>query len=80
MSAIGTLPDWPARMGEDCASQYLSVSRTTFRARVKSRTYPQPVREGGRLLWSRMQLDRFVDAQFGIIAADNDASWSDLRG
>ena len=65
------LPDWPARMGETHAALYLGVSASTFRDRVKARTYPQPVREGGRNLWSRRQLDRFVDAQFGL-AGDND--------
>lgn len=67
---ISLMPDWPARMGEDLAALYMGVSATTFRERVKARSYPQPVREGGRQLWARLQLDRYISAQFGI--ADND--------
>jgi predicted DNA-binding transcriptional regulator AlpA len=60
------MPDWPARMGEDMAAIYLGVSETTLRAGVASGRYPRPIREGKRLLWARCQLDRFVQAQFGI--------------
>ena len=63
---VALMPDWPARMGEDLAALYLGVSETTFRERVKARVYPQPVREGGRLLWARVQLDRFIASQFSL--------------
>ena len=75
------LPNWPARLSEDLAAAYCGVSKTTFRAKWQGKAYPQPVREGGRLFWSRVQLDRFVSAQFGL--NDNepeDDSWGDLRG
>lgn len=75
---VANLPDWPARLSEDLAAQYLSISPSTFRERVKSRAYPQPVYDGGRKFFSRRQLDSFVDAQFGLGAADNDqegAGW-----
>ncbi len=72
---IARLPNWPARMGEDMAADYMGVSLTTFRERVKGRRYPQPVLEGGRKLFSKRQLDTFVDAQFGIVA-DNDREGS----
>lgn len=76
---IALMPDWPARMGEDMAAPYLGISLTTFRERVKERRYPQPVREGRRLLWSRDQLDRFVRSQFGIApASEEDPTWGDL--
>lgn len=71
------MPAWPARMGEDMAADYLGVSLTTLRERVASRQYPQPVREGTRKFFSQRQLDKFIDAQFGV-AADNDqegAGW-----
>ena len=79
-----TLPHWPARLGEDLAASYLGISKTTFRDRVGKRVYPQPIREGKRLLWAKVQLDRFVEAQFGILPANEsgdagDASWADLR-
>ncbi|MFW2831743.1 helix-turn-helix transcriptional regulator [Sphingomonas sp. ID0503] len=63
------------------AAAYLSVSKTTFRDRWHRRTYPQPIRDGKRLLWSRVQLDRFVSAQFGIANddSDGDETWADLK-
>lgn len=73
---IALMPDWPARMGEDMAALYMGVGLTKFRDQVRAKEYPQPVREGGRLLWSRGQIDRFIDAQFGLGAASG--SWDDL--
>ena len=69
------MPDWPARMDETMAADYLGVGVTTFRERVKSKKYPQAVREGARLLWSRSQLDRFVESQFGVATATKENSW-----
>ncbi len=78
--ASAALPNWPARLSEDMAAAYLGVSKTTFRERWKGRQYPQPVRDGSRVLWSRLQLDRFVEAQFGLSDNDNgDDTWADLR-
>jgi predicted DNA-binding transcriptional regulator AlpA len=69
-------------MGEDMAADFLGISEGMFRERVKAGEYPRPIREGRRLLWSRRQLDRFVDAQFNIPAPQTsqteDASWDDL--
>jgi hypothetical protein len=82
MSAVAShLPDWPARLSEDLASSYLGVSKTTFRERWKAHRYPQPVRDGTRLLWSRVQLDRFVQPQFGLRSAQEvtDEAWADLN-
>ena len=77
---IARMPDWPARMGEDMAADFLGISAGMFRGRVKSGEYPQPVKEGRRLLWSRRQLDRFVEAQFSLkpTSQTEDASWDDL--
>ncbi len=72
---LASLPNWPARMGEDLAAAYMGVSLTTFRERVQGRAYPQPVWEGRRKLFARVQLDRFVAAQFSL-AADNDEEGS----
>lgn len=82
MTALAaSLPDWPARLSEDLASSYLGVSKTTFRERWKASKYPQPVRDGRRLLWSRRQLDGFVEAQFGFDPAKEvtDDTWADLN-
>jgi predicted DNA-binding transcriptional regulator AlpA len=78
---IALMPNWPARMGEDMACLYMGVSMTTFRERVKTKTYPQPVREGGRLLWAKRQLDLYVDAQFGIANDEQGEpdTWADLK-
>jgi hypothetical protein len=79
---VALMPDWPTRMGEDLAALYMGVSSTRFRERVKDKEYPQPVREGGRFLWSRRQLDRYVDAQFGLpqLPGDSeDGTWDDLK-
>jgi hypothetical protein len=79
---LSLMPDWPARMGEDMAALYLGVSATKFRERVKAKIYPQPVREGGRFLWSRLQLDRYVAAQFNLQPEpeqSGDPTWADLR-
>ncbi len=76
------MPDWPARMGEDMAADFLGISTGMFRDRVKAGEYPKPIREGRRLLWSRRQLDRFVEAQFNLTpqqtSQTEDASWDDL--
>lgn len=77
LERIARMPDWPARMDEVMASDYLGVGVTTFRDRVRLRQYPQAVREGGRLLWSRRQLDLFVESQFGIATASEGSSWDD---
>ncbi len=74
MSAVfkESLPDWPARMGEDMAALYLGVSASTLRAGSASGRYPRPVKDGKRVLYARCQLDRFVRAQFGIPLSDNE--------
>jgi hypothetical protein len=63
---IALMPAWPARMGEDMASLYLGVSLTKFRERVDAKVYPQPVTEGRRKLWAKVQLDRFIAEQFRL--------------
>jgi hypothetical protein len=81
---IALMPDWPARMDDDTAALYLGVSVTAFREKVKACVYPQPVREGARILWSRQQLDRFIAAQFGLPLDDSSregpttGTWDDL--
>jgi hypothetical protein len=58
-------------MGEEMAAAYLGISPSTLRAGSANGRYPMPVRDGKRVLYARVQLDRFVCAQFGI-AADNE--------
>ncbi|WP_294393403.1 hypothetical protein [uncultured Sphingomonas sp.] len=81
LMASAQLPNWPARLSEDLSAAYLGVSKTTFREGWQDGRYPKPAKEGRRVLWSRVQLDRFVEAQFGIVSDnDEDGSWGDLRG
>ncbi len=70
------MPDWPARMSEGMAALYLGVSSTTLRAGSMTGRYPRPVRDGKRVLYARCQLDRFVRAQFGLPASENDKEGS----
>ena len=78
-----TLPHWPARMSEKLAAAYLNISPSAFRDRVRNRVYPQPVRDGGRVYWGRVQLDQFVARQFGMAQIPEndtgDESWADLK-
>ena len=64
-----TLPDWPARMGAELAAAYVGVSMSKFLADVKAETKPKPVKDGGRVLWHRAQLDNFLARERGEIPA-----------
>jgi len=70
-------------MSEKLAAAYLDISPSAFRERVRSRIYPQPVRDGGRVYWARLQLDHYVYSQFGLAQnPENDTgdeSWADLK-
>jgi predicted DNA-binding transcriptional regulator AlpA len=81
MGELKNLPDWPARLSEERAAEYLSTSRSTFRFRVATGEYPSPVREGVRKYWSRRQLDGYIEKQFGHYYSnfDEDETWADLR-
>lgn len=75
---VALMPYWPARMDAEMAALYLSVSETTFLERVGNGQYPAAVTEGRRKLWARVQLDRFVESQFGIAQPSEDGSWDDV--
>lgn len=51
-----TLPGWPRLMAETQAAAYLSISETTLR-----KNGPQPKRHGRRVLYDRIDLDRWAD-------------------
>lgn len=84
LERLDKLPDWPARMTAPVAAAYMGVSQNTFTARYAA--YSR--REGANVFWSRRQLDRLIDAQFGFeIAApthdsveDEIAAWKAGRG
>lgn len=72
---VALMPDWPARMGEEMAALYLGISEPTLRERVKHGELPAPVREGGRVLWAKAQLDEFIAIQFGLKEKARVNSW-----
>lgn len=74
---IALMPYWPARMDAEMAALYLGVGKTSFLEGVDARNYPAAVSEGHRKLWARVQLDRFVESQFGIAQPSEDRSWDD---
>lgn len=62
LTRLEKLPDWPARMTAPVAAAYMGVSHTTFLERFGG----TGVREGGNVFWAKVQLDRMIEAQFGI--------------
>ncbi len=54
------LPDWPRLMMADLACRYVSFSRNGFLGRV-GKTWPEPIRLGGKVLWDKKTLDEAVD-------------------
>lgn len=75
---ISRMPYWPARMDAELAALFLGVGTTTFAEGAGTGKYPAPVTEGRRKLWARVQLERFVESQFGIATASEDGTWADL--
>lgn len=51
-----TQPDWPRLMRERDAAAYLSIGTTMLREHG-----PAPKRLGSRVLWDRVDLDRWAD-------------------
>ena len=58
------LPDWPRLMDAGLACLYVGWSKTGFLGRV-GKTWPEPVRLGGKVLWDRKGLDEAVDRLAG---------------
>lgn len=54
------LPDWPRLMPVQIAAQYLGIGETTLRKQG-----PEPRRLGKRVLYDRIDLDRWADALGG---------------
>lgn len=50
------LPDWPRLMDEPQAAEYLSIGKTMLREHG-----PKPKRLGRRVLYDRVDLDRWAD-------------------
>lgn len=65
LERLERLPDWPARMTAPVAAAYMDDSPNNFLS--KYGTYGR--REGGKVYWSRAQLDQLILAQFGLADA-----------
>lgn len=62
----------PRRMRAPTAAAYLDVSEQTFLDRVRAGSYPAGVRDGGCRVWLKDDLDRLIEAQFGVAANDSE--------
>lgn len=75
------LPNWPRRLSAELAAAYLGISKTTLLTGVGSRRYPEPMRDGKRVLWDRETLDEWVDAASGRDGRQKESAprgWSTL--
>lgn len=65
----------PRLLNEEDAANYLSLSPSTFRARVADGTLPAGRKIGGCRRWDKVQLDARIDQWFGHIAEDCANDW-----
>ena len=54
------LPDWPRLMSAPLAARYVGRSASGFWAGVGTK-WPEPIRDGGKVLWDKNDLDAAVD-------------------
>ncbi len=54
------LPYWPRLMGAELAARYVGWSPSAFRAAIGTK-WPEPIRDGGKVLWDIKDLDAAVD-------------------
>ena len=68
MNAVkrASLPDWPRLMSVDLAADYVGIGQTKLRKKG-----PAVKRIDGRVLYDRLDLDRWVDALGGQPLNDN---------
>lgn len=50
LDGLEARPDW-ARVRIDIVAQLLACSESTVRRRIRSGSIPQPLKEGGALVW-----------------------------
>ncbi|HWX50528.1 MAG TPA: hypothetical protein VNZ61_20980 [Roseomonas sp.] len=63
------LPGWPRGLTEPLAAAYVGLSVTTFRAAVQAARVEPVWLTRGRKVWLREDLDRWLDAKAGRVAA-----------
>jgi hypothetical protein len=59
---IAHMPDWPRLLSRVQAAEYAGLSPNTFDQHIKV----EPIRLGKRVLFDRLQLDRFIDTLSGV--------------
>jgi len=74
LSRLEALPDWPARMTAPIAAAYMGLSPNTFTQRYGSISR----KEGGKVFWARIQLDRIIAEQFDLATAPETPAPGDL--
>lgn len=65
LERLDKLPDWPARMTAPVAAAYMGDSTNCFT--LKYAAYGR--REGGKVYWSRAQLDELIAKQFELTSS-----------
>lgn len=71
--APAQLPAWPARMTAPLAAAYLGISETTLH-RLAGTHYPAGRKDGGKRLWHKVELDRWLAHERGEVL-DATADW-----
>src|SRR3546814_14487305 len=59
------LPYWPAMMLRKTAMAYCDMSEVAFLREVATGVFPNQIKVGARLYWSRNQHDAEIDQAFG---------------
>lgn len=59
------LPFWPAMLKRDRAMAYVSLTAGKFEAAMSSGQIPYPVQIAGVDLWSRAQMDEYLERLTG---------------
>lgn len=54
------LPYWPRLMGAELSARYVGRSPSAFRAGIGTK-WPEPIRDGGKVLWDIKDLDAAID-------------------
>lgn len=65
----------PARMDAECAAYFVGVSKTTFLEGISIGRYPNPVREGGRVLWITRSLRESVEKKSQSLNVPTAKDW-----
>lgn len=71
MKSMADLPNWPAMLSRQLASQYCGLSPSQFDRQVLAGVLPEAIELGGVDRWSRSKLDQAL----AIISGDEPKDW-----